>query len=521
MRSRSKQRAVGSKVGADRLIKEEPHLSGAYIRSLVKQLTSTRNHASAKRTDLQTILDQEMNGENPNSVLHLEKGMPHESLHEENPNGPFQLDSDSQIGLRASNRNDGQETAINEGKKACRNGGIGNDKEQQPRTKKQVRRRLHTSRPYQERLLDMAEARREIVMALKFHRASMGSNPTTKPNAASSCPSKEAEKMKPRRNNVKFFQANNRCHACIIKPGVSRANEAKTITACSHLLCWVCLEEWLNFTYPTNDCPVCSRPLRSNDVTPLSSTHKFEQGNSREIQQPSSLESHIQASLPQAGNSFIFSEIQQDQRSISFGLSMQQEQVYPDTKILLSSPASWSNSCLLSLPPMDFSPSSSQFSPQPSAESYSDHDLFMAESTRSSSSWQITTGSSNSCSPPLQSIIDLSTDQEYKSWHVAMDDEELAEIRSIGDQYEMEWNDTINLVNSAWWFEFLSTKEFLDSQAKTCEGFEYNGFDYMLPALPSDSLWPDELLDSHEWDCFEFGDNMSYISEPSINSEPD
>uniref|UniRef100_A0ACD6AAA4 Uncharacterized protein n=1 Tax=Avena sativa TaxID=4498 RepID=A0ACD6AAA4_AVESA len=39
--------------------------------------------------------------------------------------------------------------------------------------KKQVRRRLHTSRPYQERLLNMAEARREIVTALKIHRASM------------------------------------------------------------------------------------------------------------------------------------------------------------------------------------------------------------------------------------------------------------------------------------------------------------------------------------------------------------
>ncbi|KAF8679295.1 hypothetical protein HU200_046077 [Digitaria exilis] len=40
-------------------------------------------------------------------------------------------------------------------------------------TKKQARRRTHTSRPYQERLLNMAEARREIVTALKIHRANM------------------------------------------------------------------------------------------------------------------------------------------------------------------------------------------------------------------------------------------------------------------------------------------------------------------------------------------------------------
>ncbi|XP_073282868.1 uncharacterized protein [Primulina huaijiensis] len=39
--------------------------------------------------------------------------------------------------------------------------------------KKQVRRRLHVSRPYKERLLNMAEARKEIVAALRFHRANM------------------------------------------------------------------------------------------------------------------------------------------------------------------------------------------------------------------------------------------------------------------------------------------------------------------------------------------------------------
>ncbi|XP_066395304.1 uncharacterized protein [Miscanthus floridulus] len=41
-----------------------------------------------------------------------------------------------------------------------------------PQVKRQARRRRHTSRPYQERLLNMAEARREIVTALKIHRAS-------------------------------------------------------------------------------------------------------------------------------------------------------------------------------------------------------------------------------------------------------------------------------------------------------------------------------------------------------------
>ncbi|ESQ42156.1 hypothetical protein EUTSA_v10014216mg [Eutrema salsugineum] len=53
------------------------------------------------------------------------------------------------------------------------NGGKTQTQTQTQTHKKQVRRRLHTSRPYQERLLNMAEARREIVTALKQHRASM------------------------------------------------------------------------------------------------------------------------------------------------------------------------------------------------------------------------------------------------------------------------------------------------------------------------------------------------------------
>ncbi|KAI8013126.1 hypothetical protein LOK49_LG05G00001 [Camellia lanceoleosa] len=43
--------------------------------------------------------------------------------------------------------------------------------------------------------------------------------------------------------------------------------------------------------------------------------------------------------------------------------------------------------------------------------------------------------------------------------HLAMDDQEMAEIRSIGEQHEMEWNDTLNLVTSAWWFKFFKTNK--------------------------------------------------------------
>ncbi|KAL0386740.1 UNVERIFIED_CONTAM: hypothetical protein Slati_4582700 [Sesamum latifolium] len=86
-----------------------PHLSGAYIRSLVKQLTSSKS-------------TKDLSDSSENS-------------------GPADGVSDKQGKARQA--------------------------------KKQVRRRAHTSRPYQDSLLNMAEARREIVTALKLHRAAM------------------------------------------------------------------------------------------------------------------------------------------------------------------------------------------------------------------------------------------------------------------------------------------------------------------------------------------------------------
>ena len=105
-------------------LKQEPHLSGAYIRSLVKQLTSSRTKDPLNPKD-------------------------HDDSLENSTKLDDNLCSDTQLSSP-------QPAAAPPQIK-----------------KKQVRRRLHTSRPYQERLLNMAEARREIVTALKFHRASM------------------------------------------------------------------------------------------------------------------------------------------------------------------------------------------------------------------------------------------------------------------------------------------------------------------------------------------------------------
>lgn len=75
------------------------------------------------------------------------------------------------------------------------------DEQEKGPQKKRMRRRAQTRKPYQERLLNMAEARREIVSALKLHRASMkqarGANPGPEVQPFSS--SEEAE-LESRRN---------------------------------------------------------------------------------------------------------------------------------------------------------------------------------------------------------------------------------------------------------------------------------------------------------------------------------
>lgn len=43
--------------------------------------------------------------------------------------------------------------------------------------------------------------------------------------------------------------------------------------------------------------------------------------------------------------------------------------------------------------------------------------------------------------------------------HHAVDGEEMSEIRSVGEKHQIEWDDTINMVTSAWWSDFLNTKE--------------------------------------------------------------
>jgi hypothetical protein len=267
---------------------ETHHLSGACIRSLVKQVASSR------------------------------------TKHPMNPKEPQNL------------------TELSEG---C----VETHQAQQPRQpqqhKKQVRRRLHASRPYKERLLNMAEARREIATALKYHREAMKQasqqqmQQTQLQEQPHPCFDQQEERMMKSWRNSRVYPS-------------STANFSQYLDNLSHSsfsnppFSWPAASaETLNFTLP-------SQPLGLNL-------------NFHDFDIPSLYSS---SSSPSSSSSFP-------------NLSAATDQEIPSVAI----------------------------SPQ-----------------------EVAAGGSE------------------ESLHAAMDDAEMAEIRSVGEQHQMEWNDIMNLEFPAW-----------------------------------------------------------------------
>ncbi|KAL6855893.1 hypothetical protein ACP4OV_018695 [Aristida adscensionis] len=125
----SSSSSSSTKSSKNNIEQEQPHLPGAYIRSLVKHLSSSSSSARSRAG--QHLMSTTMTSTIPPADHHRSPATPQRQEQEQSP------------------------------------------PHQKPQMKKQVRRRMQTSRPYQERLLNMAEARREIVTALKIHRANM------------------------------------------------------------------------------------------------------------------------------------------------------------------------------------------------------------------------------------------------------------------------------------------------------------------------------------------------------------
>ncbi|XP_047968300.1 uncharacterized protein LOC125212241 isoform X2 [Salvia hispanica] len=307
----------------------EPHLSGAYIRNLVKQLSSS----SSSRTKESSSSSLEGDG-----------------------------DGNSSNGSLFGNSCDGFSDQKREK----------SPPPPQPH-KKKVRRRLHTSRPYQERLLNMAEARREIVTALKFHRASM---------KKASEQQLLQQKMEVRRN-----------------PRVYASNSLIPDRFPGSYLD--------NFSHP----PRFSSPY-SWSVSP--------------IPPPPLVQENFNFTLPQ---------------TLGLNLNLQGFNNLDSTFH-----CSTNHSLIYS------SSSTSSSSPSPSA-----------------------TTEEIQCMEPPASVAEF----EDSGLHPVMDDKEIAEIRSIGDQHQMEWDDTLNLVNSAWWFKFLKEME-ITPENQSVQDFVNYPFDEVM-----------------------------------------
>ncbi|XP_043721947.1 putative uncharacterized protein DDB_G0274435 [Telopea speciosissima] len=392
MRNRSSKQGIkggGSEMEMEK--KEGAHLSGAYIRSLVKQLSSSRTKDPINHKP--TVTGDGDDGF-PQNFPKLSERLLGET---QQPNQPQPQQPQQQ------------------------------QQQQQQQPKKQVRRRLHTSRPYQERLLNMAEARREIVTALKFHRASMKQATEqqhqeppfqtleTPPQIQFPQPSLEhAEKMKTRRNPRVYQLGDNTNYSNYISyPSSSFPFPPQT-----------------QFSWPSSS-PIPTSPISTEN-------YNF--------------------SLPN--------------QTLGLNLNLHDFNYNNNPSIYSSSSPS----------------SSSSYSP-PTA---------MEEVPPSSAE-----------EPPM---MDDGSDSGVRTGdhllHPAMDDEEMAEIRSIGEKHQIEWNDTMNLMTSAWWFKFLKTMEISpDPESKQDDGFQ-NPFDEVLE-FPS---W----LNANAYESCFLQQNLEYLQDPAL-----
>lgn len=333
-----------------RNLEEEPPFSGAYMRSLVKQL----------RTNDQGCV---VNGD--------------ASSHGQN------LTKHGKIG------------------KACQS----QQSTQQPQQhKKQVRRRLHTSRPYQERLLNMAEARREIVTALKFHRASMKEASEQQQQQQLQQQQQQRAPDSPQLSQNPSFDQDGRYK--------SRRNPR---------------------IYPSCNTNFSSYMGDFSSYPPAFVPNSYPVPVASPIAPPPLMAENPNFILPNQ----------------PLGLNLNFHDFNNlDATIHLSNTSLSSNS---------FSSATSSSQEVPSVElSQGDGISSLVNSTESNAASQVNAG-----------------------LHAAMDEEAIAEIRSLGEQYQMEWNDTMNLVKSACWFKFLRNMEHGAPEANT-EGDAYHNFDQPL-----------------------------------------
>ncbi|XP_027333872.1 uncharacterized protein LOC113848509 [Abrus precatorius] len=302
--------------------------------------------------------------------------------------------------------------------------------QQQPH-KKQVRRRLHTSRPYQERLLNMAEARREIVTALKYHRAAM------KQASEEQHQQHQHHQQKQQSLSLQPYHVS------------SSEQDGRFKSSRNPRIYPSCTTKFSNykddFSYSSFSPPPPSAP--NSHTCPF--TFPFPH--------PTPVAENPNFTLPN--------------QTLGLNLNLHHFNNLEDTLFLNNN----NNSSLSSYT----SPSSS--SPPPSVST-----------DQEAPSFRISQGEGvSSVVDPIESNASANASGGL---HTAMDDEGMAEIRSIGEQYEMEWSDTMSLVTSTWWFNFSKNMENDAHEVHNEDGA------YLFDGLREFPAW---LNNANESLCFE------------------
>ncbi|OIW15722.1 hypothetical protein TanjilG_04257 [Lupinus angustifolius] len=322
-------------------LEEDPPLSGAYIRSLVKQLTtsSSKPKGSTMNTKYQgCVVDKSVSSSCRNSRKH--------------------------------------------GKV------LGAQQQQQQQHKKQVRRRLHTSRVYQERLLNMAEARKEIVTALKFHRAAM----------KQATEQKQQQQQQHQQQQNALLSLGPFHHQSLEQDGrLKYWRNPRIYPSCTTKIL-TCKDEndfsCSSFTHPL-------LPPRNYYTMPVVSTNIAPPSPALVVENPS-------FTLPN--------------HTMGLNLNLHDLNNLDPTLFLINNNNNNSSFCSYSSSPTSF------------------------EGVVSSS---------------VMNTIESSATTQVNGGglHAAMDDEGMAKMRSLGEQYQMEWNDTMSLITSAKWSNFLNKME--------------------------------------------------------------
>jgi hypothetical protein len=319
-------------------LEQDPSLSGAYIRSLVKQLTTTRKPKETMKTKH------------------------HEHI-----------------------------------------------KVQPQHHKKQVRRRLHTSRPYQEKLLNMAEARKEIVTALKFHRASM---------------KQASEKEQQQKKQESLLVVSHSSQQLSHVTSFDFEQDLRFKSRRNPRIYPSCTNNFSNeFCYSSFFNSPLSLPIHNSHTWPISSSFS-----------PTLLVENSHFTLPN--------------QSLGLNLSLHDFNNLDATLLLNNNNNNNSSLCSYS------SPTSSS----PPLSLANDHEV---------PSNGISQGEGVSLEVDTIESSDAITkvNEGGSQSHAAIDDESMEEMRSLGEQYQMEWNDTMNLVTSTLWFNFLKKMEHDDDDA--------------------------------------------------------